>query len=149
MGVASWRGLQEVGVASGWNLWVWLECTGMVSGCCKGYSGIRLIGPPVKRASRFIGPFYLERNHVSTYVYKITPVSWAKYSVYWAKNSDPRLTRPRCRREQICPSPKDRTFRQRIARCLPQARCLALCSERHQSALAGMFTLVVLGSVPR
>ena len=24
MGVASGRGLQEVGVASGWNLWVWL-----------------------------------------------------------------------------------------------------------------------------
>ena len=24
MGVASWRGYQEVGVASGWNLWVWL-----------------------------------------------------------------------------------------------------------------------------
>ena len=24
MGVASGRGQQEVGVASGWNLWVWL-----------------------------------------------------------------------------------------------------------------------------
>ena len=25
-----------VGVASGWNLWVWLECIGVVSGwCCK------------------------------------------------------------------------------------------------------------------
>ena len=24
MGVASGRGYQEVGVASGWNLWVWL-----------------------------------------------------------------------------------------------------------------------------
>ena len=35
MGVASGRGYQEVGVASGWNLWVWLECIGMVSGCCK------------------------------------------------------------------------------------------------------------------
>ena len=22
-------------MASGWNLWVWLECIGMVSGCCK------------------------------------------------------------------------------------------------------------------
>ena len=22
------------GVASGWNLWVWLECIGVVSGCC-------------------------------------------------------------------------------------------------------------------
>ena len=22
-------------MASGWNLWVWLECTGVVSGCCK------------------------------------------------------------------------------------------------------------------
>ena len=34
MGVASGRGQQEVGVASGWNLWVWLECIGVVSGCC-------------------------------------------------------------------------------------------------------------------
>ena len=48
------------------------------------YSGIRFIGSPVKQVSRFIGPFYLERNHVSTYVYKITPVNWVKYSVYWA-----------------------------------------------------------------
>ena len=36
MGVASGRGQQEVGVASGWNLWVWLEFIGFVSGwCCK------------------------------------------------------------------------------------------------------------------
>ena len=36
MGVASGCGYQEVGVASGWNLWVWLECVGVVSGwCCK------------------------------------------------------------------------------------------------------------------
>ena len=29
-------GEQEVGVASGWNLWVWLECIGVISGwCCK------------------------------------------------------------------------------------------------------------------
>ena len=34
MGVASGRGLQEVGVARGWNLWVWLPCIGVVSGCC-------------------------------------------------------------------------------------------------------------------
>ena len=34
MGVASGRGYQEVGVASGWNLWVWLPCIGVVSGCC-------------------------------------------------------------------------------------------------------------------
>ena len=34
MGVASGCGQQEVGVASGWNLWVWLECIGVVSGCC-------------------------------------------------------------------------------------------------------------------
>ena len=34
MGVAGGRGYQEVGVASGWNLWVWLECIGVVSGCC-------------------------------------------------------------------------------------------------------------------
>ena len=34
MGVANGRGYQEVGVASGWNLWVWLECIGVVSGCC-------------------------------------------------------------------------------------------------------------------
>ena len=34
MGVASGHGWQEVGVASGWDLWVWLECIGVVSGCC-------------------------------------------------------------------------------------------------------------------
>ena len=34
MGVASGRGQQEVRVASGWNLWVWLPCIGVVSGCC-------------------------------------------------------------------------------------------------------------------
>ena len=34
MGVTSVRGQQEVGAASGWNLWVWLECIGVVSGCC-------------------------------------------------------------------------------------------------------------------
>ena len=35
MGVASGRGSQEVGVASGWNLWAWLpSCIGVVSGCC-------------------------------------------------------------------------------------------------------------------
>ena len=34
MGVASGRGLQEVGVASGWNLWVWLHCIGVASQCC-------------------------------------------------------------------------------------------------------------------
>ena len=27
-------GMQEAGVASGWNQWVWLECIGVVSGCC-------------------------------------------------------------------------------------------------------------------
>ena len=32
MGVASGSGYPEVGVASGWNLWVWLECTGVVVG---------------------------------------------------------------------------------------------------------------------
>ena len=21
-------------MASGWNLWVWLECIGVISGCC-------------------------------------------------------------------------------------------------------------------
>ena len=34
MGVAIGCGYQEVGVASGWNLWVWLQCIGVVSGCC-------------------------------------------------------------------------------------------------------------------
>ena len=34
MGVASGRVLQEVGVASGWNLWVWLQCIGVASQCC-------------------------------------------------------------------------------------------------------------------
>ena len=34
MGVASGRGLEEVGVASGWNLWVWLQCIGVASRCC-------------------------------------------------------------------------------------------------------------------
>ena len=35
MGVASGRGQQDAGVASGWNLRVWLECIGVASGCCK------------------------------------------------------------------------------------------------------------------
>ena len=36
VGVASECGYQEASVASGWNLWVWLECIGVVSGwCCK------------------------------------------------------------------------------------------------------------------
>ena len=37
MGVGSGRGWQEAGVASGWNLWVWLECIGVVVRrcCCK------------------------------------------------------------------------------------------------------------------
>ena len=30
MGVTDGRGQQEMGVASGWNLWVWLECIGVV-----------------------------------------------------------------------------------------------------------------------
>ena len=34
MGVANGRGYPEGCVASGWNLWVWLECIGVVSGCC-------------------------------------------------------------------------------------------------------------------
>ena len=34
MGVASGRGYQEVGVASGWNIWVWLQCIGVASRCC-------------------------------------------------------------------------------------------------------------------
>ena len=29
-----WVWLECIGVASGWNLWVWLECIGVVSGCC-------------------------------------------------------------------------------------------------------------------
>ena len=33
-GVASVCGQQEVGVASGWNLWVWLKYIGVASGCC-------------------------------------------------------------------------------------------------------------------
>ena len=33
-GVASRRGEQEVGVASGWNLLVGLQCIGVASGCC-------------------------------------------------------------------------------------------------------------------
>ena len=34
MGVASGHGEQEAGVASGWNVWVWLQCIGVFSGCC-------------------------------------------------------------------------------------------------------------------
>ena len=34
MGVASGRGYRNADMASGWNLWVWLECIGVVSGCC-------------------------------------------------------------------------------------------------------------------
>ena len=28
-------------MASGWNLWVWLECIDVVSGCCKEVYGYR------------------------------------------------------------------------------------------------------------
>ena len=34
MGVSGGRGWQEAGVASGWNLWVYLEYINVVSGCC-------------------------------------------------------------------------------------------------------------------
>ena len=34
MGVASGRGKQEVGVASGWNLWAWSQCIGVANRCC-------------------------------------------------------------------------------------------------------------------
>ena len=34
MGVAGGHGYQEVGVANGCNLRVWLECIGVVSVCC-------------------------------------------------------------------------------------------------------------------
>ena len=34
IGVASGRGEQEVGVVSGWNLWIWLQCIGVASQCC-------------------------------------------------------------------------------------------------------------------
>ena len=34
MGVVNGRGYHEVGVASGWNLWVWLQCIGVASVCC-------------------------------------------------------------------------------------------------------------------
>ena len=34
MGMTSGRGYQEVGVASRWHLWVWLQCIGVASGCC-------------------------------------------------------------------------------------------------------------------
>ena len=34
MGVASGRSEQDVGVASGWNQWMWLEYMSVVSGCC-------------------------------------------------------------------------------------------------------------------
>ena len=26
--------VESMGVASGWNLWVWLHCIGVVIGCC-------------------------------------------------------------------------------------------------------------------
>ena len=26
--------VESMGVASGWNLWVWLQCIGVASGCC-------------------------------------------------------------------------------------------------------------------
>ena len=34
MGVGSVCGWQEVGVASVRNLWLWIECIGVVNGCC-------------------------------------------------------------------------------------------------------------------
>ena len=32
-GMVGGCGQQEASIASGWNLWVWLECIGVVSGC--------------------------------------------------------------------------------------------------------------------
>ena len=29
-----WGWLQCIGVVSGWNIWGWLQCIGVVSGCC-------------------------------------------------------------------------------------------------------------------
>ena len=34
VGVVNRRWVWLVGVASGWDLWVWLKCIGVVSGCC-------------------------------------------------------------------------------------------------------------------
>ena len=34
MGVASGCGEQDAGVASGWNLWAWSKCIGLVSEWC-------------------------------------------------------------------------------------------------------------------
>ena len=62
-------------------------------------------------------------------------------------HSEPRVDMQDVEENRFVPRKKYRTFRQRIARCLPQARCL--CSERHQSARTGMFIRIVLGSVPR
>ena len=39
-----------MGAVSGWNLWVWLPCIGVVSGCCckelYRYSGVGTMGAP-------------------------------------------------------------------------------------------------------
>ena len=43
MGVASGCSEQEVGVAGVWNVWVWLRCIGVVSGCC--YKEVYIIYP--------------------------------------------------------------------------------------------------------
>ena len=32
--LGEWVESKSMGVASGWNLWVWLPCIGVVSGCC-------------------------------------------------------------------------------------------------------------------
>ena len=48
-------------MASGWNLWMWLECIGVVSGCCK-YPQIIINFPYSTCISSFFGssiPTYL------------------------------------------------------------------------------------------
>ena len=63
-------------MASGWNLWVWLECIGVVSGCCCRevyryphnnyyfpYSTCITVKPP-KRGHFVVGPFVLCREVV-------------------------------------------------------------------------------------
>ena len=41
-------------MASGWNLWMWLECIGVVSGCCK-YPQIIITFPYSTCISSFLG----------------------------------------------------------------------------------------------
>ena len=61
-------------MASGWNLWVWLPCRGVVSGCCCKEVGIYIdiltinINFPY---STCISSFFSNSNPISLFIFKM------------------------------------------------------------------------------